>query len=140
MVAAIALALAALTQTPQEGAYFQQDVTYRIEATLDDSAAVLHGRARMRYTNRSANTLDTLFFHLHLNAFRPNSAWAKRDLQFDNRRFQDLGPNDHAFERIASMRVNGRAVPLVYPGGDDSTVVAVPLATAWPRTRGNGRV
>ncbi len=129
MVLPFLFAIVTVAQRPQDSAYFQQDVTYRIEAKLDDTAALLRGRARMRYTNRSQNTLDTLFFHLHLNAFRPNSAWAKRDLQFDNRRFQDLGPNDHAFERITTLRVSGRAVKPVYPGGDDSTVVAVPLHT-----------
>ena len=64
---------------------------------------------------------------LHLNAFRPNSAWAKRDLQFGNRRFQDLGPNDHAFERLKNVNVAGRRVTPRYPEGDDSTVVAIPL-------------
>ena len=130
MVAGVVIVFAALTQAPQEGAYFQQEVVYRIEATLDENATVLRGRARVRYTNRSPGPLDTLFFHLHLNAFRPNSAWAKRELQSDNRRFQDLGPSDHAFERISSMRVSGREATLIYPGGDDSTVVAVPLPAA----------
>jgi len=58
----------------------QQGVEYRIEATLDDASGVLRGRARLRYVNRSPFTLDTLWFHQHLNAFRPNSAWAGRDL------------------------------------------------------------
>jgi hypothetical protein len=127
MVVPVLFVLAAAAQAPREGTYFQQDVTYRIEATLDDAAGVLRARARMRYTNRSPRTLDTLYFHLHLNAFRPNSAWARRDLQFANRRFQDLGPNDYAFERITSIRVSGRDVQPKFPGGQDSTVLAVPL-------------
>lgn len=123
----------ALVQAPAEPAaaqqpYFQQDVAYRIEARLDDEAEVLHGRARMRYTNRSPDTLDTLYFHLHLNAFRPNSAWARRELEFGERRFQDLGPDDHAFQRIRSVTVEGRPATPLYPGAPDSTVVAIPLA------------
>jgi hypothetical protein len=106
---------------------FQQGVDYRIEATLDESTDVLSGRARLHYTNNSAARLDTLYFHLHLNAFRPNSAWATRELQFGQRRFQDLGPGEHAFERLRTVRVAATNVTPVYPGAPDSTVVAIAL-------------
>jgi hypothetical protein len=106
---------------------FHQGVDYRIEARLDEDTHVLTGRGRMRYANRSPDTLDSLYFHLHLNAFRPNSAWATRELASSNRRFQDLGPNDHAFERIASIKVDGKTVTPVFPFAPDSTVMAIPL-------------
>ncbi|MDP9347779.1 MAG: hypothetical protein M3P24_01315, partial [Gemmatimonadota bacterium] len=116
------LAAASPAQGPaQDTAYFQQGVDYRIEARLDDATGVLTGRARLRYTNRSRSTLDTLYVHQHLNAFRPNSAWARRELKFGNRRFQDLGPTEHAFERFTAVEVDGRAVRAVYPGAPDST-------------------
>lgn len=125
------LAALALAQAPDPAAatrpYFEQQVSYRIEAVLDDAAATLRGRARMRYTNRSPDTLDTLYFHLYLNAFRPNSAWARRELEFGERRFQDLGPEEHAYERLAAVRVGGRTVAPLYPVAPDSTVAAVPL-------------
>lgn len=125
-----ALLLMMLAQTAgQDTTYFQQGVAYRIEAALNDSTSVLSGRARLRYTNHSTRTIDTLYFHLHLNAFRPNSAWARRELQFGNRRFQDLGPDDHAFERLKRVSIAGRPIEPRYPGGDDSTVVAIPLPT-----------
>ena len=111
----------------QNPSYFQQSVDYRIEARLDERSNVLTSRLRMRYGNRSTTTLDTIWFHLYLNAFRPNSAWARRDLEFDNRRFQDLGPDDYAYERVRSITVNGTAVRPVYPGSPDSTVMGVPL-------------
>ncbi|HEV2149120.1 MAG TPA: M1 family metallopeptidase [Longimicrobiaceae bacterium] len=111
----------------QDTARFQQGVDYRVEARLDETTNVLTGRGRLRYTNNSPSTLDTLYFQQYLNAFRPNSAWARRELEFGVRRFQDLGPNDHAFERLRRVEVDGRAVTPVYPGAPDSTVVAVPL-------------
>lgn len=111
----------------RQAPYFQQAVDYRIEARLEESTGVLTARARMRYGNRSRQSIDTLWFHLHLNAFRPNSAWARRELEFDVRRFQDLGPDDHAFERVRSVTVNGAAIRPVFPGAPDSTVMAVPL-------------
>ena len=119
--------LAPASVVAQNAASFQQGVSYRIEARLDEPANVVHGRARLRYTNRAPRALDTLYVHQHLNAFRPNSAWARRELQFGQRRFQDLGPDDHAFERFTSVTVNGRAARPVYPLAPDSTVAAIPL-------------
>lgn len=129
MVAALLLSLAALQAQP-DTAYFEQDVRYRIEARLDETDEVLRARARLHYGNRSTRRIDTLYFHLHLNAFRPNSAWARRDLQTDNRRFQDLGPREHAFERLRSVAIGDRTVQPIYPGAPDSTVVAIPLPEA----------
>lgn len=111
---------------------FQQGVAYRIEAVLDETAQVLHGRARLRYTNRAPGSLDTLYVHQHLNAFRANSAWARRELQFGERRFQDLGSDEHGFERFTRVSVDGRAVSPVYPLAPDSTVAAIPLPAPLP--------
>jgi hypothetical protein len=120
---------AALTLAPlgQDTLHSRQGVHYTIEARLDERAEQLHARARLRYTNRAPQALDTLWFHQHLNAFRPNSAWARRELEYGQRRFQDLGREDHAFERFTAVTVNGTPVVPVYPGAPDSTVVAIPL-------------
>ncbi|HEU4883271.1 MAG TPA: M1 family metallopeptidase [Longimicrobium sp.] len=122
-----ALLAAAPALRAQDAAYFQQGVDYRIEARLDEDSDVLHGRARLRYTNRSPRALDSLYIHQHLNAFRPNSAWARRELEYGERRFTDLGPAEHAFERFTAVTVDGRAVRPTYPGAPDSTVAALPL-------------
>jgi hypothetical protein len=123
VVAALLFAAAIAADTT----YFQQRVDYRIEARLDEASETLNGRLRLRYHNRSTARLDTLWFHLHLNAFRPNSRWARRELEYGERRFTDLGPRDHAFERVRRIAVGGTAVRGVYPGAPDSTVLGVPL-------------
>lgn len=112
-----------------------QGIAYRIEARLDESTAVLTGRASLTYTNRSGVPLDTLWFHQHLNAFRPNSAFARRELETGGMRFQRLGPDDHGFERFSLVEVNGTAIRPVYPGAPDSTVVGIPL----PATLASGQ-
>ncbi len=121
------LALSALLAAPADTTTPAQGVDYRIEARLDETTDVLHGRARLRYVNRSSSTLDTLWFHQHLNAFRPNSAFARRELEFGIRRFQDIGPRDAAYSRFARVLVDGKVARPVYPGSPDSTVVAIPL-------------
>jgi hypothetical protein len=123
VVAALMFATALAADT----SYFQQRVAYRIEARLDETSETLAGRLRLHYENRSPARIDTLWFHLHLNAFRPNSKWAQRELEYGERRFTDLGPRDHAFERVRRIAVGGTAVRPVYPGAPDSTVIGVPL-------------
>jgi hypothetical protein len=120
-------ATAGFTPQAADTIHRPQGVDYRIEAALDESTAVLTGRARLEYTNNAPVALDTLWFHLHLNAFRPNSAWARRELEFGERRFQDLGPEDHAFERLHAVSIDGHVIVPVWPGAPDSTVVAFPL-------------
>ena len=111
---------------------FHQGVRYTVEASLDESTHVLRARARVDYTNNSPQTIDTLWFHLHLNAFRPNSAWAQREGQSGNRRFQDLGANEHAYERVRAVRLGEGMLQPVYPGAPDSTVMGIPLPRALP--------
>lgn len=123
--------LAAFTAAalPPDTAHAAQGVDYRIEARLDESTDLLHGRAELTYTNNAAAPLDTLWLHQHLNAFRPNSDWARREAGYDQRRFQDLGPDDHAYDRLLQVEIDGRTITPVYPGAPDSTVVGLPLAT-----------
>ena len=89
------LALLLLALTPPHAAVdtvpMQPRIDYAIEATLDETTDILTGRARLVYVNRSGVALDTLWFHQHLNAFRPNSAWARRELEYREDRFQRLG-------------------------------------------------
>lgn len=125
---ATTLLLASFGAAQMDTARTPQGVEYTIEARLNEETDILEARAELRYTNNAAVALDTLWFHQHLNAFRPGSAWARRELRDGNRRFQDLGPEDHAFERISLVEVDGRAARTIYPGAPDSTVVGIPLA------------
>ncbi len=104
-----------------------QQVAYRIEARLDEASDILTGRLVLEYTNRAGVPLDTLWFHQHLNAFRPNSAFARREMQFASTRFQLLGADDHGFERLGRVAVDGVELRPFYPGAPDSTVVGIPL-------------
>jgi len=128
LIGLVAPASASAAAVPDSSA-FRQGVEYRIEARLDETTDVLSGRLRLRYTNRAPEAIDTLYFHQHLNAFRPNSGWATRELQFANRRFTDLGPDEHAFERLRSVDIDGTPASPLYLNAPDSTVVAIPLAS-----------
>ncbi len=54
-------------------AYWQQDVEYKIKASLNDSTDILSGSVTLEYFNNSPDTLRQVFFHLYQNAFQPES-------------------------------------------------------------------
>lgn len=107
--------------------YWQQEVRYHIVARLDEATGVLAGRARIRYTNRSPDTLADFYVHLYLNAFRPGSRWADRDSLEGVRRFNDLEDPDYAYERIQRASVHGVTVQPEFPFAPDSTIARFPL-------------
>jgi hypothetical protein len=126
----VILALLLLQQpaaAPSRVAYWQQDVAYEIEARLDEPSGVLSGIERIRYTNRSPDTLTTFSLHLYLNAFRPGSRWSAADSAEGRRRFNDLRDPDYAFNHVRSVRIMQTPVQPVYPFAPDSTVVRFDL-------------
>ncbi|MDP6908432.1 MAG: hypothetical protein QF371_02950, partial [Flavobacteriales bacterium] len=62
-----------------DGAYWQQDVHYRIAAIVDEKTDIISAKMEMSYWNNSPDTLHEVFFHLYQNAFQPNSYLDKRD-------------------------------------------------------------
>jgi hypothetical protein len=53
--------------------YWQQDVYYNIEATLNDTYNIIIGKEHLTYWNNSPDTLKEAFFHLYQNSFQPGS-------------------------------------------------------------------
>ncbi|HEU5304077.1 MAG TPA: M1 family metallopeptidase [Gemmatimonadales bacterium] len=142
----ISLALLLLQQSATGAGptpYWQQEVSYEIDARLDEPTGVLSGTQRIRYTNRSPDTLTTFSLHLYLNAFRPGSRWADADSAEGRRRFNDLREPDFAFNHVRDVRIMGVRVRPLYPFAPDSTVVrfvlprplapgeAMPVELAW---------
>ena len=115
--------------------YWQQSVHYEIVARLDEGRGAVVAAGRLRYTNRSPDTLDELYVHQHLNAFRPASKWSETDEREGRVRFQHLREPDFAYERFTGpVRIVYPARPAdtlrlapEYPGAPDSTVVRFAL-------------
>ena len=125
--------LALAVQEPGPGPrapYWQQQVAYRIDASLDEPSGVLAGRETITYVNHSPDTLTTFSLHLYLNAFRPGSRWADADSVEHNRRFNDLKDPDFAFNHVRDVRIMGQAVTAIYPFAPDSTIVRFELPRA----------
>lgn len=52
---------------PYEG-YWQQDIYYKITASIDDKTDIIDGSAELTYTNNSPDELPFVYFHLYSNA------------------------------------------------------------------------
>jgi len=108
--------------------YWQQQVAYRITASLDEASGVLTGHARITYVNHSPDTLRDFSVHQYLNAFRPGSRWAAADSAERRDRFQHLKDPDYAFERITGATLMGEKRLPDFPYAPDSTIAHWPLA------------
>ena len=75
-------ALLAFSLSSQNGAYWQQQVDYRISVSLDDTRHLLSGSIEMDYHNNSPDTLREIWMHLWGNAFsRPETAFGRQKLR-----------------------------------------------------------
>src|SRR5919206_4303477 len=117
--------------TPPSGdtvGYWQQRITYRVVATLDETAQRLRARGELTYVNNSPDTLRELYLHQYLNAFRPGSAWSAADAREGRVRFQHLRDPDYGYERFPPPPTFlGAAGPPPYPGAPPSTGARVVL-------------
>ncbi|HEY1199798.1 MAG TPA: M1 family peptidase, partial [Niastella sp.] len=66
------LLLIALLRLPAIGQadYWQQEVHYTIDVSLNDTEHSLEGFLKLRYINHSPDTLRFIWFHLWPNAFK----------------------------------------------------------------------
>lgn len=53
--------------------YWQQDVSYFIKATLNDTTDIIDASEVLTYYNNSPDSLPFVYFHLYQNAFQPES-------------------------------------------------------------------
>ena len=67
-----------INATSQE--YFQQEVNYKINVSLNDKSHELDGFESIEYINNSPDTLKFLFFHLWPNAYSNNNTELAREI------------------------------------------------------------
>ncbi len=108
--------------------YWQQDVYYRIDVTLDDSAETLRGSLHLTYWNNSPDTLTEAFFHLYQNAFQPGSYYDM--LHHHNKRRPRYGPYERRKlgTQIHRLTVEGQPVDTLL----DNTILKVILPRPLP--------
>ncbi len=77
-----------------QNAYFQQQVNYKIDVTLNDVDNTLDGFEIIEYTNHSTDTLRFIWFHLWPNAYKNDrTAFSEQLLEIGRTDFYFSGHN-----------------------------------------------
>ena len=116
---------------------WQQRVKYTMNVDMNVQTNQFTGRQQLEYSNNSPDTLTRVFYHLYFNAFQPGSMMdvrsrrqggmlAGRGPDWDGRvkdRIQHLKPEEIGYQKILSLKMNGR--PQNY--SMDETILEVKL-------------
>ncbi|MBK9731926.1 MAG: M1 family metallopeptidase [Chitinophagaceae bacterium] len=103
-------------------AYWQQEVNYNIQVTLNDSTHFLTGTISIEYINHSPDTLRYIWFHLWPNAYKNNStAFAKQELENGSTEFHYAAPEDRGYIDQLDFRINDHTAATIY----DSTNIDI---------------
>src|SRR3989339_676594 len=91
--------------------YFQQEVNYVINVTLDDGNHFLHADLSLEYINNSPDTLKEIYFHLWPNAYKNNeTAYAKQQSELRRDRFHFAEKNQRGYMDSLDFKVDGNSV------------------------------
>ncbi|RPH95914.1 MAG: hypothetical protein EHM72_14715, partial [Calditrichaeota bacterium] len=95
-----------LTLPLRAAEYWQQDVAYRISATLDDEKHTLTGVEYLTYTNHSPDSLHFIWLHLYPNAYRDDrSLYAKEKQAAGSTRFHFSNEEERGYIRIDGLSI-----------------------------------
>lgn len=98
------LAPAAFCQQP----YWQQQVNYQLDVTLNDVEHTLNGYAKITYINQSPDTLHFIWFHLWPNAFKNDrTAFSDQLLQNGRTDFYFSDNEQRGYINRLDFKVNG---------------------------------
>ncbi len=107
---AIAAVMLFSSLTAQEP-YWQQQVNYRLQVSLDPSGNSLNAFAKIQYTNNSPDTLGYIWFHLWPNAYKNDqTAFSDQLLKIGRTDFYFSKKEDRGFINRLDFRINDKIV------------------------------
>lgn len=103
--------------------YWQQDVSYKIKAKLNDSTEIISANEILLYANNSPDTIKMIYFRLIQNAFQPDSYKDKMDK--GGKVFQKFGKYEKQKlgTQILNLKIDENETPFVI----DNTIMIVKL-------------
>jgi len=102
--------------------YFQQQVDYLIDVTLNDSENTLNGFEILKYTNNSSDTLRYIWFHLWPNAYKNDrTAFSEQLLQLNRTDFYFSDEAKRGYINRLDFKVDDKTAELE----DDSLYIDV---------------
>ncbi|MEJ8818538.1 M1 family metallopeptidase [Lacibacter sp. H407] len=89
--------------------YWQQQVNYKIDVTLNDVEHTLDGFVKIEYSNRSPDSLRFIWFHVWPNAYRTdNTAFSDQLLENGRTDFYFSNAEDRGYINRLDFRVNAQ--------------------------------
>lgn len=115
-----------------QNAYFQQEVNYVINVTLDDKAHTVTGDIAFEYVNHSPNTLSEIWVHVWPNAFKNRrSAYCKQTLRQGSGKFYFAPDSSLGACKLLDFTVNGARAEWKYdPRHPDIARITLPQPLA----------
>ena len=97
--------------------YFQQEVNYKINCSLNDVDHTLSAKISIDYINRSQDTLTYIYIHLWPNAYKDkNTALCQQELNQGNSALYFAEEKDRGYIDSIDFKVNSASVQIVYDG------------------------
>lgn len=88
--------------------YWQQQVHYHIDVSLNTTDHTLTGHESLTYRNNSPDTLTFVWFHLYPNAFRDDRSVYAREMKANSStRFLFSKAEERGYIEIRSLKANG---------------------------------
>ncbi|AXY75188.1 M1 family peptidase [Paraflavitalea soli] len=108
--------------------YWQQEVHYSIDVSLNDKLHTLQGNLSVKYINHSPDTLTYIWFHLWPNAYKDdNTALAKQLSQDKEGRKKLRNKKNEGYIDGLAFTVDGKAVTTGQDSANDADVVKLLL-------------
>ncbi len=100
--------------------YFQQEVNYKINISLNDQKHLLRGFIEFEYINNSPDTLKEFFVHLWPNAYQPGTALYRQLINLKNPIMYFGNSSDFGFMDSLNFQIDGQKVEFSkYQGNPD---------------------
>ncbi len=91
--------------------YFQQEVSYKINVTLNDKKHELAADESLEYINNSPDDLTFIWFHLWPNGYKNNNTPLGIQLTEEgNKKYYFASPGDRGYIDQLDFKVNGQSV------------------------------
>jgi len=98
--------------------YFQQEVNYTIQVSLNDSLHELNATENIQYRNNSPDVLNELYFHLWANGYKNNeTAFAKQQLENGDKKFYEAPDSIKGYVNGIDFKLNGDKIEWEYVDG-----------------------
>ncbi|WP_044280987.1 M1 family metallopeptidase [Caldithrix abyssi] len=106
---AICFSLLIFTMAFSQKPYFQQEVHYKIDVTLNVLAKTYSGHERLTYINHSPDTLTYVWLHLYPNAYRNNNTpFARQQMEQRISQFYFSDSAARGYLKLTALRSNGK--------------------------------